>query len=97
MLINRPKVLLTNTIAAAQLADLKQDFEVTVAADITFATLRRMAADVHAIVVRDYLPPDLCDLAPRLITVARHGVGLDQIPVQACSAHGVAVPRGECQ
>jgi D-3-phosphoglycerate dehydrogenase len=91
MLINKPKVLLTNAIAAAPLADLKQDFEVIVAADITFATLRAMAVDVHAIVVRDYLPPDLCEIAPRLIAVARHGVGLDQIPVQACSAHGVAV------
>jgi D-3-phosphoglycerate dehydrogenase len=91
MLIDRPKVLLTSGIAAAPLADLKRDFEVTVAADIALATLRKMAADAHAIVVRDYLPPDLCEHAPRLIAVARHGVGLDQIPVEACSAHGVAV------
>jgi D-3-phosphoglycerate dehydrogenase len=91
MLIDKPKVLLTNKIAAGPLADLKRDFEVTVAADITFATLRKLAADAHAIIVRDYLPPDLCEYAPRLIAVARHGVGLDQTPVQACSAHGVAV------
>jgi D-3-phosphoglycerate dehydrogenase len=91
MLINKPKVLLTNSIAAGPLADLKTDFEVTVAADITFATLRAMAVNAHAIVVRDYLPPDICEHAPQLIAIARHGVGLDQIPVAACSVRGVAV------
>jgi D-3-phosphoglycerate dehydrogenase len=91
MLKHKPKVLLTNNIAAGPLADLKRDFDVTVAADITFATLRRVAVGAHAIVVRDYLPPDLCEHAPQLLAVARHGVGLDQIPVLACSAHGVAV------
>ncbi|HEV7617676.1 MAG TPA: NAD(P)-dependent oxidoreductase [Burkholderiaceae bacterium] len=87
----RPRVLLTSMIAAASLAELQAAFEVAVAPDNALATLRALVCDAHAIVVRDYLPPDLCEHAPQLIAVARHGVGLDLIPVDACSAHGVAV------
>jgi D-3-phosphoglycerate dehydrogenase len=87
----RPKILLTKNLSAAPLADLAQDFEVVIAPDIGFDTLRRLAADAHAVVVRDYLPPDLCLHAPHLIAIARHGAGLDLIPVEACSRHGVAV------
>jgi D-3-phosphoglycerate dehydrogenase len=87
----RPRVLLTSMIAAASLAELQAAFEVAVAPDNALATLRALVRDAHAIVVRDYLPPDLCEHAPQLIAVARHGVGLDLIPVDACSAHGVAV------
>jgi D-3-phosphoglycerate dehydrogenase len=48
-------------------------------------------ADAEGLVVRNKLPPDLFDHAPRLRAVVRHGVGLDLIPVEAATAHGIPV------
>jgi D-3-phosphoglycerate dehydrogenase len=87
----KPKVLLTKKISDAPLADLARHFDVVIAPDVRFETLRRLAADAHAVVVRDYLPPDICEHAPHLIAIVRHGVGLDLIPVDACTRHGIAV------
>lgn len=47
------------------------------------------AADV--IIVRNPLPHDLFDKAPRLKAVIRHGAGLDMIPIEAASRAGVLV------
>ncbi|RMD92938.1 MAG: 3-phosphoglycerate dehydrogenase [Alphaproteobacteria bacterium] len=55
--------------------------------------LLRHVADARAIVVRNATQVDqeLLDAAPRLKLVARMGVGLDNIDVEACRARGVEV------
>ena len=87
----KPRVLLTNPIHPELQASLASQCELLMAPDPGFETLKRLAADVDAIVVRAQLPPDLFDHTPRLRAVVRHGVGLDMIPVEAATARGIPV------
>lgn len=87
----RPRVLLTNGMDAGVAATLQPQFELRQATGTDAATLIRAARDAHYIVVRAPLPPALFDSAPQLRAVVRHGAGLDMIPVDAASRHGVAV------
>jgi D-3-phosphoglycerate dehydrogenase len=85
------RILLTQSIhplAEAQLAALGS---VVIAPDTRAETLRRCAQDCAVIVVRAPLPEDLFDAAPSLIGAVRHGAGVDMIPVDAATAHGVLV------
>jgi D-3-phosphoglycerate dehydrogenase len=53
--------------------------------------LEPLLARADAVVVRRKLPDDLSARAPRLLAAVRQGVGLDMIPVEDCTAHGVLV------
>ena len=53
--------------------------------------LRQQIGQADGLIVRRQLPPDLFDAAPSLKVVARHGVGLDFIPVQAATERGIPV------
>jgi D-3-phosphoglycerate dehydrogenase len=53
--------------------------------------LRALCRDAHAVIVRQKLPDDLAAACPRLLVAARHGVGVDLIPVENCTANGVLV------
>ncbi|WP_207541059.1 hydroxyacid dehydrogenase [Sabulicella rubraurantiaca] len=53
--------------------------------------LDALLARAEAVVVRRNLPPDLCLRAPRLLAAVRQGVGVDMIPVEHCTEHGVLV------
>jgi D-3-phosphoglycerate dehydrogenase len=88
---NLPRVLLTNPIHPELQPVLARHCELLLAPDTSFATLKRLAADVEAIVVRAQLPPDLFEHAPRLRAIVRHGVGLDMIPVEAATARRIPV------
>src|SRR5947209_582849 len=55
------------------------------------AALRAVCAAADAVIVRRKLPDDLIAACPRLLVAARHGVGVDLIPVGACSADGIVV------
>jgi Phosphoglycerate dehydrogenase and related dehydrogenases len=85
------KVLLTNSIFEAPAARIAEVAEVIIAADQRPETLVEAAADVDVIVVRAWLPPSVIDRAPRLRGFVRHGAGIDFIPVEAASQHGIAV------
>ena len=54
-------------------------------------TLRRSAAGCTVIVVRAPLPDDIFAAAPSIVGAVRHGAGVDMIPVETASAHGVLV------
>jgi D-3-phosphoglycerate dehydrogenase / 2-oxoglutarate reductase len=43
------------------------------------------------VIVRAPLPPDLFEVAPSLVGAVRHGAGVDMIPLDAATAHGVLV------
>jgi D-3-phosphoglycerate dehydrogenase len=53
--------------------------------------LRALCAAADAVIVRQKLPDDLPEHAPRLRAAVRQGVGVDLIPVDACTAAGVLV------
>lgn len=53
--------------------------------------LRALCAEASAVIVRQKLPDDLASRSPRLLVCARHGVGVDLIPVADCTANGVLV------
>ncbi len=89
--MSRPKILLTNSIHAAGVRILEKVADIVTAPDVQAETLKRMAADVDGIIVRAQLPPDIFEYTPRLCGVVRHGVGLDMIPIEAATAHGVIV------
>ena len=57
------------------------------------AELRRLVADVDALIVRNrtLVRGDLLSAMPRCKVVGRLGVGLDNIDVDACAARGIAV------
>lgn len=54
-------------------------------------TSDRVLEQADILVVRRLLSPDIIDAAPRLRAFVRHGVGVDFIPVDAASKHGIAV------
>ncbi|MFJ1298400.1 NAD(P)-dependent oxidoreductase [Pseudomonadota bacterium AL_CKDN230030165-1A_HGKHYDSX7] len=84
-------VVSTRALAPEVEARARELFDFRVAPDPGQAVLRASLRDAHAVIARDDLPEDLCAIAPGLIMVARHGVGLDVVPLAACTAHGVLV------
>lgn len=87
----KPLVLLTSPIHPELQPVLARHCEVLVAPDTQPQTLARLVADAQGLVVRAQLPPDIFEGAKRLRAVVRHGVGLDMIPVEAATAHGIPV------
>jgi D-3-phosphoglycerate dehydrogenase len=65
--------------------------EVKIAPDVSPHTLRNASRVADVIVVRANLPQDIFENATRLRGVVRHGVGLDMIPMEAASRHGIVV------
>jgi D-3-phosphoglycerate dehydrogenase len=84
------KIFLTNPIDPAGHEILK-DAEVVTASDPSQATIRKEVGDADALIVRTNLPADIFEYGNRLRACVRHGAGLDLIPVDAATAHGVLV------
>jgi D-3-phosphoglycerate dehydrogenase len=89
--MTKPTVLLTNHIDPRAHERLAGFARVVVAPDNQAQTLKQLAADCQAMVVRCHLPADIFDATPHLKYVIRHGVGLDMVPVSAASAHSIVV------
>lgn len=85
------RVLLTNPIHPVAQARLEQLVDLVVAPDTNAETLRSLASECDAMIVRAHLPGDIFEGAPRLKYVVRHGVGLDMVPMAAATAKGIAV------
>ncbi|BEQ13192.1 hydroxyacid dehydrogenase [Desulfoferula mesophila] len=84
-------VMLTNPIHPKALAMLDARHRVVTSPDTSADTLRKVAQEADAILVRTLLPGDILDHAPRVRTMVRHGVGLDFIPVDEATKRGVPV------
>jgi len=85
------RVLLTDPIDPSGAALLARAIELVEAPDADPATLRRLAKDCDAAIVRSRLPDDIFEAAPRLRAVTIHGTGGDLVPLESASARGVLV------
>jgi D-3-phosphoglycerate dehydrogenase len=70
---------------------LAAECDIVLAPDTQALTYKRLIRDVHGVIVRNQLPPDIFEDAPLTRAVVRHGVGLDMIPVQAATEKNIAV------
>ncbi len=88
---SRPVVLLTQPIAESALARIRAVAEVRIASDRSEQGLRDQIRDAEVLVVRDPIAPSVIEAGERLRLVARHGVGLDFIPLDECKRRGIPV------
>jgi D-3-phosphoglycerate dehydrogenase len=91
--VPKPVVLIAEELASAALAVLADDLEVRHVDGADRAALIPAIADVDAIIVRSATQIDAAALAAanQLKVVARAGVGLDNVDVEAATARGVMV------
>jgi D-3-phosphoglycerate dehydrogenase len=87
----RPIVLLTHAIHPDAMQRLGQEAEVRLADAHDEPSLCRAIADAAGIIVRMPLSPAVISAGKNLKVVARHGVGLDYIPVGTCTELGLPV------
>lgn len=85
------RVLLTDSIAAEGEAVLARAAEVVRAPDGEPDTVRRLARDADAVIIRSKLPDDIFEAARRLRAVVVHGTGTDLVPLAEATARGIAV------
>lgn len=88
------KVALTEPIEPGGMAILRQaGFEVIegLGGDQSPDALRALCRGASAVIVRQKLPDDIASACPTLLVAARHGVGVDLIPVEHCTPEGVLV------
>jgi len=84
------QVALTDSIASAGEAVLRAAGHEILPGPVS-GDLGGLLTRADAVIVRRKLPDDVLDHAPRLLGAVRHGVGVDLIPVERCTAAGVLV------
>jgi D-3-phosphoglycerate dehydrogenase len=89
----RPILLSLTTMHAAGLRILKESTEVRMASALDPATLQREVVDADALIIRTggVVDAALLDRGEKLLVVGRHGVGYDQIDVEAATSRGIQV------
>ena len=91
--MTRPRVLIFEAIHPAALAWLRERAEVAFAPDLRGEALLPLVVAVDGIVIRanGRVTDRLLAHAPRLRVVGRHGVGLDNVDLDACARRGIWV------
>jgi D-3-phosphoglycerate dehydrogenase len=91
--MSKPKVLLYEPIHQKGIDYLSQHAEIIRAPALDEETLCREAADVEGFVVRakSGVTARIMDSAPKLKVIGRHGVGVDNINVNAATERGIYV------
>lgn len=89
--MNKVKILCTLPMDPAGAALLAEVADIVVAPSQSAESLYGAIGDADLLVVRSQLPADLFDRPNRLVGVVRHGTGLDLIPVDSATAHGIPV------
>jgi (S)-sulfolactate dehydrogenase len=88
-------ILITEFMDTKAVDELSAKFQTTYAPDLADNQDRipEMLGDARALIVRNrtQVTVDMLDAAPNLKCVGRLGVGLDNIDLPACEAHGVVV------
>lgn len=90
---NRFKVFVADPIHAAGMARLAESFDVLhLPVDAPMAERNAAAASADAVVVRLFrITPELLAQASNLKAVIKHGIGVDNINVDACTEKGILV------
>ena len=87
-----PRVLLTDPIDPCGEQLLRaRGAQISLAPDGAADTVRRLARDADALIVRSRLPDDIFEAAPDVRAVTIHGTGTDLVPLASATQHGVAV------
>ena len=91
--VSTPIVLITEELSPAGIAQLESDFEIRHADGGDRAQLLPALADADAVIIRSAptIEAAALDHAPKLRVVARAGVGLDNVDVEAATRGGVMV------
>ena len=88
-MVERPLVYVLEQIAPSAIATLRQSCDVVEPGD---ARRDKWPEDAHGIIVRtSKVTADLLEAAVRLKVVGKHGVGVDNIDLDAARARGIAV------
>jgi D-3-phosphoglycerate dehydrogenase / 2-oxoglutarate reductase len=87
----RPLVLITHAIHPVAMARLQEEADVRVLSDPSPEGLLREIVEADALLVRMPVAPAAIRAGRKLRVVARHGVGLDYIPVDECTELGIPV------
>jgi D-3-phosphoglycerate dehydrogenase len=89
----RPIILSLTTMHDAGMRLLREAAELRMASGTDPATLQREVVDVDALIIRTggVIDAALLDCGKKLKVVGRHGVGYDQIDVEAATERGVQV------
>ncbi len=91
--MNRPTVVVAETIADAAIDLLRDVVDVDLAIHVDRATLLRRMAGAEGLIVRSATAVDaeLVAAAPKLRVIGRAGIGVDNIDLEAATAAGVLV------
>ncbi|WP_043929761.1 hydroxyacid dehydrogenase [Bacillus sp. EB01] len=91
--MNKPKVLIVQEIAQEGIEVLKDaGYEIVVPADPSEEALSKCVGDCEAILVRtSNITKKTIDAASSLKVIARHGVGTDNIDIEAVTARNIPV------
>ena len=87
----RQRVLITHAIHSDALARLQEEVDVKILADPSHEGLLREIATTDGLLVRMPVTEGAIRAGHSLRVVARHGVGLDYIPVDVCTELGIPV------
>jgi len=91
--VSKPIVLIAEELSPAGIAQLESDFEIRHTDGADRAQLLPALAEADAVIVRSAttIDAEALEHAPRLRVVARAGVGLDNVDVEAATRAGVMV------
>lgn len=90
--IDMAKILVTENVHKVGPELLRAAGHQVVMADRDMDIVKREIVDADAVFTRILnLTPELLDTAKNLKHISKHGVGVDNIPVDYCRAHGIAV------
>jgi D-3-phosphoglycerate dehydrogenase len=91
--VSTPIVLIAEELSPAAIAQLESDFDIRYADGADRAQLLPALADADAVIIRSAttIDAEALEHAPRLRVVARAGVGLDNVDVEAATRAGVMV------
>lgn len=89
----KPKVLIPEKVSPDGLALLKDQFEVDEKKGLSADELKSIIGEYDALIVRSEtkVTAELLGAAKNMKVVARAGVGVDNVDVQAATLHGIVV------
>ncbi len=87
------KVLVTEKLSEAGLELLRRDFEVDVRPELASGGLAEAIGDYDALIVRSQtrVTAEVIEAAEHLKVIARAGIGLDNVDVEAATRRGIIV------